>query len=225
MVFGLRSYNTSGYVQIDEYYANYVPVTSGYTVIQDATATISGAISIGPVIGVPNYGIMPMVFIQNVSGYPVALHSVGVNYIRFAKEYTGTPFDVGFNWMVAYPASVVVGPQPGFGLEVYAPGGPLAFSSDVGYTRVQDVLQIPALGWGGTAAMSAYHPNPWLLVSNTFGQRYLGDETFQLGYTYFLGLRCNGGTQVVATMMIEQGGMGYSPTAADTIATIAVLKN
>jgi hypothetical protein len=127
--------------------------------------------------------------------------------------------------MVAYPQSVVVGPQAGFGLEVYAPGGPVAFSSNVGYTRVQDVLQIPGIGYSGTAAMSAYHPNPWMLVSNTFGQRYIGDEVFQLGYTHYLGLRCNGGTQVVVTIILEQGGMGYSPTASDTIATIAVLKN
>jgi hypothetical protein len=227
MAFGIRTINAGGYTQIDENYSNYVILTSGYSVLSDAANSINGGSSIGPAFGIPNYGVTPMVFVRNPGDWHVGLHSYGPGFLRFVKEYTGTNFDYGFEWMIAIPSSVVIGPQPGFGIEVYTASGAVAFTQNAGYPRVQDVLTTPTTGWFGDYAMnmSVYHPNPWMLVNNIFGVKFIGDQSMQLGYTNYFGIKSTGGTQVVLRVIIEQGGLGYTETSTDMTGTIAVLKN
>jgi len=141
MSYGFSLHNSSGYVQIDQDYSNYIVIANG-TIL----ATPNGT---GGVFPYATYDALygsrnayEVFFRPHSYGIPIGqsqISDVGDNDMIWALS------NVLVDWLILIPAYNISPPTSNYGMVIYRPDGSLCFSSDTSYTRILANVYVPYL--------------------------------------------------------------------------------
>jgi hypothetical protein len=225
MSYGFRLLNSAGYTQIDQDWSNWAVVSKG-------SFTFSGGTYAQ--VGIPDYGVIPMVFMKNNTGYFVGLSRIdlvskgnGANFAYF--ELMGAPAGAVVEYMLAIPSNLIAAPYNPSGLKVYRADGSIAFSSQVETPRISAIYSgsLPSR-LNATAYFNFYpaHSNPWLLVSPFTGTYSIALEG-TTGYPVSCGIRLyNSNTvQIMLAQPFPNSYPYYYTQNPDVPVVTAVLSN
>lgn len=187
MSYGFRLFNSAGYTQIDQDWANWAVVAKGSFTYRGGTAAQ---------VGIPDYGVTPMVFVKNNTGYFVGLTRVDLvsqgesgNFAYFTLMFA--PVGVVVEYMLAIPSNLLAAPYNPSGLQVYRANGSTAFNSQFETPRISAIYSgsLPSR-LNATTYFNFYpaHSNPWLLVSSLTGTDSIAVEG-TTGYEVSCGIR------------------------------------
>lgn len=151
MSYGLQIVNESGYVQIDENYANYSLVASGYGTTGTVVMADMDLTDCLVFIRIPtNVWATTDGGIDSGDRFVIATRYGSGN---FAFEYRI------YKYVMALPATT------GYTLQVYGSDGSLCFDGNRAQTRIASVSNYP-VGSGATITIPSSGFNPWVLVNN-----------------------------------------------------------
>ena len=209
MSYGLQIVNESGYVQIDENYANYSLVASGYGTT--GTVVMAGMDLTDCLVFIR---IPTNVWATTDGGIDSGDRFV----IATTRGSSNFPFEYRvYKYVMALPATT------GYTLQVYRGDGSLCFDGNRAQTRVISVSNYP-VGSGAVITIPSVGFNPWVLA-NTMDFVKMVMVNSSLSKWYTLGFRVNTNFTIeVGEVLMNTLPFGISVPVTNGNSTILVAR-
>ena len=143
MSYGLRVLNQSGYVQVDENFANYLIVAKGTWSVGTSGLNVDlGTYGTGALLFV-RYKVSTLSAWDNIAGVSSVYQGGGQKYKIVIGDYLGGPLGLGYplrSGTVDYIIARVTSNAPSsnsFGMRVWTPSGQLSFDSGYEYIKLR----------------------------------------------------------------------------------------
>lgn len=202
MTYGLQVLSASGYVQVDENYANCGVIQSG-TANTGTAITVTGGLS------------RTLIFVRIPYGKTITAYGA-----KNADQFITRPgpagqADYAYDYRV-YKRVTDLTPSNGFGLQVFDSSGLLSFDSNFGYARLAAVAALNVTGQSSLVTIPNIGSQPWILLDPLGVCAFTQSGNPQIGdvWTLMASLAANGDVSV---------GMGRvasgPPVGSDTVIT------
>lgn len=173
MAYGFYATNSSGFVQIDQDYSNFVLDESGTVAIPYTTRIVS--------IPVTDRGFIPLLFLRVQGTQRVIATSkfYSSNIFELYTE-TGLTQNVLVDWFTCTPIDYVPPPEAGYGMHVYKSDGSIAFSSNKKYQNIRQIIDFGFVGGTAVSRTFTAMPNgekPYICANNLFSPVFVSQAT------------------------------------------------